>query len=395
MAVKIAYREDRQMQTDSNGVTTFTHVMQLEGDSLMEIGTSRLLPQRGSRHPQNTAFYLDSIEITPNGNKNRGVQALATLTYSNGTELVQEFTGDPWELGAQNFTSRYIEIPKPFIKGYQYGETKSREITDPITLPPVGDLGKQTKDMVANVNSANCRIAAETTGYAREIGFTYCVRARSSGDFDGNNQRIINKSSETVAGIRIKPLTGLLLPQSSTFITEYDETGNRIKRQYWEISATIQISEEGWSKNELDIGTMCYFKGKDGKVIKDLKNIYSFTPWISVNPEDKIATLSKFGSIDHVIEAKDAYAKLVMKTKGYGDDYDVSKETDLNKINLYRQAWDELPYEEVTEPMPLREDGTLFEEAIKDPIENPYREIRLYDTVIGSWNAFDLPKKRA
>lgn len=380
MAVKIINREDRGAGLDESGVTTFTHVIQFEGNSLMEIMTSRLLPQRGSRHPQNTAYYLSAVQLEPNGNKNRGVQVLATLTYTNSTEFIRNFTGDPWDLGAQNFTSQYVSISKPFVECWRYVKNKNN---------------KTELKLVQNVNSAGCRILAETTETFREIGFTYCAKARSSGDFGSNGKMIINKSSETVAGIPIKAMTGLLLPTSANFITEYDETGNRIKRQYWDISATIQIKESGWSKDELDIGTMCFFKNKAGEVVKELKNIYSFTPWISVNPEDKIATLSKLGSIDHVIEAKNAYAKLAMKAKGYGDNYDITKETDPGKINLYKQAWDELPYEEVTEPMPLREDGTLFEEAIKDPVQNPYRVLKNYDATIGSWNAFDLPRERA
>ena len=116
MAVKIINREDRGAGLDESGVTTFTHVIQFEGNSLMEIMTSRLLPQRGSRHPQNTAYYLSAVQLEPNGNKNRGVQVLATLTYTNSTEFIRNFTGDPWDLGAQNFTSQYVSISKPFVE---------------------------------------------------------------------------------------------------------------------------------------------------------------------------------------------------------------------------------------------------------------------------------------
>lgn len=362
MAVKIACREDRQMQTDSNGVTTFTHVMQLEGDSLMEIGTSRLLPQRGSRHPQNTAFYLDSIEITPNGNKNRGVQALATLTYSNGAELVQDFTGDPWDLGAQNFTSNYLPISRPFITGYN-----------------------SKGEIVMNLNTAGCQITAETTGYIREISFTYCVRARSSGDFEGTEEPIVNKSSERVAGILIPARTGLLLPMGAHFITEREGGGDKIKRQYWEVSATIQINKKGWTKDELNVGTMCYFKDKTtGQVVRKPQAIFSYTPINEKNERQE----PKFGSIDDVIEAQETYAKLQMPNFS-------PKTATMDDWGKFNSLKDQVSYQEVTEPMPLRADGTLYEEAIKDPVTNRYLVVKIYDSKIASWNSYDLPKKRA
>lgn len=59
----------------------------------------------------------------------------------------------------------------------------------------------------------------------------YCVKASNSRDFDGATQAIVNKSSVKVAGITIEPLTGLLLPQNAAFITEYEESGDEIKRQ--------------------------------------------------------------------------------------------------------------------------------------------------------------------
>lgn len=367
MAVKIIDRQDRGAGVDESGATTFTHVIQFEGNSLMEIMTSRMLPQRGSRHPQNTAYYLSAIQLEPNGNKNRGVQALATLTYTNNSDVVRDFTGDPWDLGAQNFASNYTSISKPFITGYN-----------------------SKGDVVMNLNTAGCRILAETSETIREISFTYCLKAKSSGEFDGNSEAIINKSTETVGGIQIPARTGLLLPLSANFITEYDGAGNEIKRQYWEISATIQIKKSGWSKDELNVGTMCFFKNQSGQVVRKLKSIFSYTPWESKKSEDNIKLEPLFGSIDDVIRAKNKYAKIV---SGY-DPEGTAKPTS-EQMESYQKAWDELPYERVTEPMPLRADGTLYEEAIKDPVTNRYLVVKIYDSKIASWNSYNLPRKRA
>ena len=366
MSVEIKANEDRQLQTSAGGVTTMTRVMLVEADNLMEIATSTKIPKRGSRHPQNTAFYLDTIEVIPNGNANRRVQALATLTYNNSSELLKEFNEEPWELGAQNFDSHYISTQVPFITGYDAAGNR-----------------------IQNLNSAKCRIAAETTAYIREITFMYCVKASGSRDFDGATQAIVNKSSVKVAGITIEPLTGLLLPQGASFITEYEEAGDEIKRQYWEVQTTIQINENGWAKNELDIGTMAFFKDGSGKIIPIPRNIYSYTPWMSKDQSQNMKTTPKFGSIDDVIAAKNAYAKVV---SGY--DPSSSKKPTDQQMQQYQQAWDALPFSEITEQMPLRTDGTLYEEALSNPTEYPYNEIQIYDTLISSWNKFDLPRTR-
>ena len=377
MAVEIMFREDRGAAVDSSGATTFTHVIQFQGNSLMEIMTSRLLPVRGSRHPQNSAFYLDSIDIEPKGNLKRGCQALATLTYSNGSELLRDFSGDPWDLGAQNFTSNHVSVSKPLLKGWQYikGEGLERD---------------QVKE-VLNLNTAGSRILAQTTENIREISFTYCVKAKPLRDFDGNDEPIINKKTEKVAGIQIPARTGLLLPLSASFITEYEGAGDKVRRQYWEVSATIQIKKSGWSKDELNVGTMCFYKDKTtGEVIRIPQAIFRYTPWVSSKDEDNIKVRPVFGSIDDVIRAKNTYAKEV---SGY-DPEGTSPPTGEQEKN-YQSAWDKLPYEEVTEPMPLREDGTLFTEALEDPVKNPYLILKIYDAQMGSWNAFNLPRKRA
>lgn len=368
MSVLIIDREDRGAEVGSDFSTTFTHVIQYEAENLMEIMSSRLLPQRGSRHPQNTAYFLDTIQVQPNGNKGRKIQALATLTYTNSTEMTRYFSGDPWDLGAQNFTSNYQTISKPFLEGYDKDGKK-----------------------IQNLNSANCRILAETSGTIREITFTYCTKVRINKDVVTNQNPIINKKTEKVAGIDIPKMTGLLLPISAVYIAEYGAE-EELEREYWELTATIQINPEGWDKKELNVGTMCYFKNSEGAIVKVPQNIYSYTPWKSVDPELKMKTEKKFGNIDDVIKAKDEYAKIYVEYKKQQQGADITeKDEEGYRVN----AWNDLPFEEVTEPMPLRDDGTLYEEALSDPVTYPYKIKSIYEYVIGSWNEFDLPDKRA
>ena len=349
--VNIIVQGDSQLDVSSSGAATMTRTMIIEGDSMMEIATSTKMPQRGWRHPENTAFYLDTININQIGNKNRKVQVSATLSYSNGAELVREFRDDPWDLGAQNVTSSFVNIQEAFSSGYD-------------------EHGRE----VRNLNTAGCQIVAETTKYVREIKFTYCVKGGR--DFNGATEMLVNKNNVTVAGIKIEPMTGLLLPQEATPVIEYESTGDRVKREYWEVSTTIQINKNGWSRNLLNVGTMCYFRNHTGNIVKIPKNIYSYTPWTSTDDATNFRVRPVFGSIDDVIKAKNTYANLF-------------------SMSERQQRWDSLPYEEITEPMPLRSDGTLYAEALADPINYPYLQIKIYDAKISSWNSFDLPRDRA
>lgn len=369
MSVEIIAQEDQGFQTSSEGATTITRTMAIEADNMMEIFTSNKIPQRGWRHPDNSAFYLDTIEITKIGNKNRKCQAQATINYNNATELVREFDGDPWDLGAQNFTSNFVPINVPFLNGYD-----------------------EDGNPMQNLNSAGCRIEAETTEYIREINFDYCVKASGSrGDFDGAEEAIINKSTDRIAGISIAKRTGLLLPMSSTFITEYEASGNEIKRQYWNVNVTIQIKKTGWRRDELDIGTMCYFRNRNGEVVRRPRSLYSYSAWSAVSDDYTNRNANTiYGSIDDVIAAKRAYAKSV---KGSFDPDSVTSPTQ-DQLNNYQRAYDQLPFEEVTEPFPLSF-GEFYQNAMENPDLYPYQTIKIYDAKIASWNQFDLPSTRA
>lgn len=364
--VKVIAEEDREIFTDSNGNATLTRVIQFEADSLDEIATSNLVPQWRSRHPKLSNFYLSTGRTVKNGNKNRGVQALATLSYVNSSSSVNFITGvDPWDLGALNFHISYITMPQPLLWGY------TRE-----------------GEAILNLNSAGTRILAESTEYIPVLNFTYCIKAKSSSEPIVNRKPIVNKNAVTVAGIPIAPMWGKLMPLSATLIQEYNSSGTRVQRSYWEYSAQIQLREDyaaegqplsdfvknGWGLVELDVGTLCRFKGPDGALIEQAQSIYRYTPWKS--KEDMKKNIPpKYGSLDDVIRAREEFA---------------------GSSGLDRQtALSNFPYEEVTEPMPLKKDGTLYEEAIADPKSYPYNKIEIFDCEIGSWNAYNLPRKRA
>lgn len=349
--VTVTHEEDKKISVDSSGRMTIKRYMQFEADRLNEIAISTALPQIESRHPELTGFYLNSIDLNPNGNRDRKVQALAVLSYVNSSTSrnVLHFGGEPWELDAQNVNIDYIEMPKPLTAGTKADGT-----------------------IIQNLNSANCRILAETTESVMILSFTYSVKARTTNDLVTNFDPIINKTSTKVAGIEIPEFMGKLMPLKSTYVVEYENGGTRVKRRYWNYSAQIQIRATGWAKKELDVGTMCYWKNSDGIIVPKPSNIYRYTPWKSSSMADNLKVAPKFGSIDDVIAAQKAYWQASGADKT-----------------------ERIPYEEITEPMPLRPDGTLYEEALENPLLYPYNEIEIYDCNIGSWEEYNLPKKEA
>ena len=348
---KLIAAEDRSASVDKNGKITLKRYMQFEADSITDIVLSTLLPQVGSRHPDHTGFYLESVgEFSKTGNRDRGVQALVPLVYVNtiSPSSAMHFGGEPWELGAQNVQISFIEQKKPLINGHAIDGTT----------------------LVQCLNSAGCQILAETTETIMVLSFMFSVKAKTTNDWNSNFSPVINKSTETVAGITIPEYMGKLLPMQANYVVEYESNGTTVKRRYWNYNAQIQISPSGWANRLLDVGTMAKFKNEDGTLRKYPENIYKYTPWKSADAAENMKVAPKFGNIDAVINAMKEYWAATGGT-------------------------DRIPYEEVTEPMPLRADGTIYEEALENPSLYPYREIELYDCEIGSWNAYNLPREEA
>lgn len=352
---RVIAAEDRSASKDKNGKLVLKRYLQVEGDSIPEIALSTLIPQIGSRHPVYTGFYLESIgEFSKTGNKDRKVQTLVPLVYTTSItgSSVMHFGGEPWELGAQNVQISFIEQKKPLISGTSADGTET----------------------VQCLNSAGCQILAETTETITVLSFMFSVKAKSTSLLNTNSFAIVNASTETVAGIVIPERQGKLLPMSANYVIEYEDNGTTVKRRYWNYNAQIHISQSGWAKKLLDVGTMAKFKetADDGteKVRDYPENIYKYTPWKSSDMIENMKVSPKYGNIDAVIKAMKEYWQVTGNS-------------------------DKIPYEEVTEPMPLKADGTIYEEALKDPKLFKYREIELYDCSVGSWNSYNLPKDEA
>lgn len=346
-------RQETESSTDSSGKDTVRRFIIYETDSntrTTDIVTSTYYPQLKSAMPDSSSFKLDSRSLQKLGDT--PPRWMATLTYARGGDVSGEYKfneGDtpPWELDAQDFQTNWIEAEVPFDSGW--------------------DKDWEKKDIR---NSAGSRILASRKIYILNITFNYNIR--NTKDIILNDTAVLNKRKEKVAGVGIEAYAGLLMPISTHHYTVYESDGETVKWEYLNCNVSILIHPEGWMRSFLDVGNIARFKNKENKLV--LGAIYRYFPWTSKNDSENLKTLPKYGSINDVIAARDAYEKI-------------------------GGEWLKLPYEEVTEPMPLNEDGTIFEDAILGVDNNlaelpEYRRLKFYDTKAVSWKGYNLPAKR-
>lgn len=346
MAVTIMHKAEDMSAQSEGKITTLERVMIVNGDNIAEIASSSIIPKNDSRHPLNSSFVLTNRQFERVGNVGRKVQAQVTLTYSNEGEVAED-NKDPWELDAQNVQVSYTTEPTPLLEGYKQDGVKFQLL-----------------------NSARSRLLIEGQNIIRQISFTYCVKDGRTGEAPINKRAIINSSAETVAGYSFAAFTAKLMPMNASFIQDVNDDGE-IYRRYWQIEAVILENEKTWLRSALDVGTMAIFKAGE-----PAQPIYQYTPWTSTNDEENMLIKPKFGSINDVIAAKKAYS---------------DKFADSEK----QSRFDMLPYQEITEPLPLTEDGRVYEQALIDPVNKPYLTVDYFETKPASWSQWNLPKKRA
>ena len=345
MAVTITHKAEDVSASSEGKVTTVERVMIAEADSIIEIATSKAIPQPDSRHPYDSTFKLINRNFEQVGNVGRRVQSRITLTYSNEGN-VDDGKKQPWELDAQNVQVGYTTEPSPLLYGYNREGIRLQLL-----------------------NSAGSRLLIEGQSIIRQISFTFCVKDGRSGEAPINNAAIINKSSEKAAGYTFEKFCAMLMPMNANFIQDVDDEGE-IYRRYWQIEAVILENNNSWEREALDVGTMAVFK--DGEAAQP---IYQYTPWTSLDPTKNLGIAPTFGSIDDVLRAK-----IRLANSGSSSDWN--------------KNFDSLPYSEVTEPLPLI-NGRVYIEAIKNPQAYPYKKGAYFESKPGSWNKYDLPSKRA
>ena len=350
MAVLITHPMMERSGSSEKKVTTIECEMQVEADSIAEAVAAKNIPQVGSRLPNNVRLRLISRKFDPVGNLGRKVQISVNLTYSDESDadsLEEDADKEPWELGAQNVQVSYSTEPIPLKNGYLL-----------------------EGDLIQLRNTAGRQLLLEGYNTIRQISFIFCVKARKTGEAPINDSEIINSKTETVAGYTFEPYQAKLMPMNATFVPETDDNGNTT-RSYWQIEAVIMENKRSWLREALNVGTMAKFSAD-----KPSQPIYQYTPWEHEDDTQNIITKPKFGSIDDVIAAKLKYSNLFAASDK-------------------QSRFDMLPYQEITEPLPLTQDGKVDEQALIDPENNPYFKIPFFETKPASWSQWGLPKKRA
>lgn len=354
MAAIVDYVEDIEFNVSSGGSEIIME-KGISATSFSEIVTGNLIPAYGTRHPTYTAFRLISGSISRTGNDGGKWQGFWRGTYSTQSSSggsTTQVDKDPWDLDAQNYTVDPFPIEIPMVGGYNESGIYKRLL-----------------------NTAGCVLQRTQTIYGASHKFIYCVR-RNPPDF--GNYAIVNNATCKIAGTTFEKHSSMLMPPSAAYRVEYTDSGT-VKRSYWEISVEIRVHPKTWVTETLNVGTMARFKDKNGTLKKIPETIYKYYPWKSSKEADNFKTEPAFGSIHDVAKAKHDYAILVSGGA---------------KNDKYYQAYKELPWEEVTEPLPLNSDGEVYVDALKDPTKNEYKTIKLFDTDLGSFSQFGFPKKR-
>lgn len=351
----IEYTKDTGFSIDASGVT-WQRKMMLFGDSLIDILNSIKLPQHGSRHPGNSLLRLTSSTCNEVGNLNGKCQALWEGTYTTSSSgFSYQNEKDPWELAAQNLTTTPFSIREAMTEYYDGFDHKKHD--------------------GAPTNTAGDAFEIEQELFGTEYSFIFCVKAKNK-EPELNRKPLLNSREIRIAGVSFEAYDALLMPMQYRHIKDSDSKGR--ERSYYEISVTIKEHPHGWLRTLENVGVLAR-PAKD----EPSEPIYRYTPWVSENLAENIKVKPKFGTLANVIEAKHKYANIISPdgNKAGGD-----------AATKYWNAWQELPYQEVTEPMYLDQDGCLEEEGYANNLFGA--EVNFYEYDSADFSQYGLPDKK-
>ena len=354
MAVTIQ-RDKTENLSMSGGVYSVTRKRLVEGKSIAEIYASGVLPKYGDRHPSLSRFRLSDFSCSEIGNANSKIQVLFEGTY---TSSAADFNDkEPWELDAHEFSRQPFTVTES-MSGY---------------YALVNNKLKWFNGTVKNTAGNALEITHDVCG--TEYTFVFCQKAKGQKEPNVNMQPILNDSKIKVAGVTFEPYTGLLKPIQYRLVNDEDKNGE--PRSYYELSVAIQYLPKGWLRRAENVGTLARFRKSEGTLTEPVP-IYRFYKWTSKNKVQNVKTPPSYGCISDVYEARNAYANLMYP----------NQETSAE----YWNAWQELPYEEVREPLYLAKDGTIDLEALKDGSKG--LQVPYFETSPANWKQYDMPSKK-
>lgn len=316
-------------------------------------------PQIGDTLSENNNYRLNNIEINKRLDDTeksvKKVSYVVTCTYRNagpdydiydGTGRDDDVKVDkdgnrvnkdtlPWKM-PNEWSSSPQAVETSFIKGYDWSYPERGRSVDV-------------------VNRAGKRIIASTTRYRRVFNIKF------------NLQNISNALALSACYINSSPYTlpvrngGLgtfdeykLLIEPPTFNVKYfKQQDSSTLIPYYEYSVKFTYDPEGWDRKFLNIGTFARFSANE-----PAEQIYSYHTISGAMP----------GPLNYTNLAG------VMRAGGGG-------------AALSGIAW-----EKVTEPLPLTDQGFIFQAAIEDPENNPYVTVSYHDYQYLNFNTLNIPE---
>ena len=318
-------------------------------------------PKRLDKLAENELYGIDSIEVSKRVSDEevgvKKVSYIVTATYDLLTNLTKRGSGGggvdnddeeegptlnvvvdqdgkkltkdtpPWKL-KPNWTITPIEVTVPFLKS-------------------VADFGETPENIV---NAAGDRMEATTTIYRFEISYSQNYETTQS-EWDLLDNPIVNSEDVSfIPGLRIYKAGGLLLIpptlQKNWWEYEYEEkkpdgsteTKKAVQR-YYTYTVKMIYDKRGWKKTLLNVGTRAKFE-------KDVpEQIYQLT--VQAKDGSIADVYPKYTNIVEVINEK--------------------RKAETSKALVSAVA--------VNQQLPLDDNGKVFEAAIKDPVNNPYKEL--------------------
>ena len=186
---------------------------------------------------------------------------------------------------------------------------------------------------------------------------------------------MFNSKPEKVCNYNIPPYAGKLLPFTTTLHTVYASNGTTVKYEYESADIAVEIMlDDTWINWTLNTGTIALWEQTiGGKKVMVPGATYKYREISTYNKEtyadDLLKAKIKFGSLAQMIAQRQKF----IKNGGQGNDF---------------------PYEEFTEEMPFKKDGTLYTDALLEPAKHEYLQIGGFLREGQSWAKYNLPDKR-
>lgn len=358
---------------DSSGKRTATRYMVFSydsGDTSMTLAQSALVPSLTDVHPDYTLWTVESID-QPVVNETPKEMYLRVKYVYGGTNVSGALSGKkPWELGATNFQTTTYEKEVPKKRIYQ-----PKEIT--VGWDENGLETKGTGKWVDYKNSAGFKKRGKDTVTIMRMSFTLNYKHEKGKIIPAPLDYSFNAAAVKICNYNMPAYAAKLMPFSTTLHTVYSTGGTSVKYEYESADVVIELMlEDTWIDWMLNTGTLVLWEQTiNGKKKMVPGAVYKYSEIDTYNattfPTDLLKAPIKFGSLEQMIAQRQKFIK---------------------KAGAANASF--FPYEEFTEEVPMKMDGTLYSEALLEPEKHEYPRIGGFSRKGASWSKYNFPEKR-